>query len=346
MKREPPSTPPATPGPEPPSLWIFGYGSLVWRPDFAFRSRRVGFVRGYSRRFWQGDTFHRGCDKRPGRVVTLLEDREGCTWGVAYEVRGEQIGAALRYLNVREAALGGYDTKTVDFHPRDAPDRPLRALAYVATPRNPGYLGPAPAEDIAGQILASRGCSGHNLEYLLRLADFVRLCGPQARDEHLAAIVDAVGALLPRLRPPGTAPGAGLSPRTPRAGPGPRRVGRAGLGRTPARRPVPPDARAIRTGTRRLRSSSPVPPPRPSRFYLLTDPGSPGRRPRSRRDSPDAAGGGRAPRPPAPVAAAGPRPASGPRPSPVGPSRRGPGGGLGLRAPGGPPSLPPPGGRP
>ncbi|XP_028933238.1 glutathione-specific gamma-glutamylcyclotransferase 1 [Ornithorhynchus anatinus] len=267
MKREPPSTPPATPGPEPPSLWIFGYGSLVWRPDFAFRSRRVGFVRGYSRRFWQGDTFHRGCDKRPGRVVTLLEDREGCTWGVAYEVRGEQIGAALRYLNVREAALGGYDTKTVDFHPRDAPDRPLRALAYVATPRNPGYLGPAPAEDIAGQILASRGCSGHNLEYLLRLADFVRLCGPQARDEHLAAIVDAVGALLPRLRPPGTAPGAGLSPRTPRAGPGPRRVGRAGLGRTPARRPVPPDARAIRTGTRRLRSSSPVagPPPRGGR---------------------------------------------------------------------------------
>ncbi|XP_038597371.1 glutathione-specific gamma-glutamylcyclotransferase 1 [Tachyglossus aculeatus] len=201
MKQEPPSGPGVV-GAPPPALWIFGYGSLVWRPDFAFSSRRVGFVRGYSRRFWQGDTFHRGCDQMPGRVVTLLEDYEGCTWGVAYEVRGEQIGAALRYLDDREAVLGGYDTKMVDFHPRDAPDQPLRALAYVATPENPGYLGPAPEEAIATQILASRGCSGHNLEYLLRLADFMRLCGPQARDEHLAAIVEAVGALLPRFGPP------------------------------------------------------------------------------------------------------------------------------------------------
>ncbi|XP_044518135.1 glutathione-specific gamma-glutamylcyclotransferase 1 isoform X2 [Gracilinanus agilis] len=174
MKEEPPTqrTPPASPTPslslqppredsDPPALWIFGYGSLVWRPDFAYSNSRVGFVRGYSRRFWQGDTFHRGSDKMPGRVVTLLEDHEGCTWGVAYEVRGEQIS------------------------------------------ENPGYLGPAPEEDIATQILACSGRSGHNLEYLLRLADFIRLCGPQAQDEHLAAIVDAVGALLPCFCPSG-----------------------------------------------------------------------------------------------------------------------------------------------
>ncbi|XP_007460223.1 PREDICTED: cation transport regulator-like protein 1 isoform X2 [Lipotes vexillifer] len=167
------NTPPASPPPsqhpqddcDPQALWIFGYGSLVWRPDFAYSDSRVGFVRGYSRRFWQGDTFHRGSDKMPGRVVTLLEDREGCTWGVAYQVQGEQ------------------------------------ALAYVATPQNPGYLGPAPEEAIATQILACRGFSGHNLEYLLRLADFMQLCGPQAQDEHLAAIVDAVGTMLPCFCP-------------------------------------------------------------------------------------------------------------------------------------------------
>lgn len=44
-------------------VWIFGYGSLVWRPGFEFTSRKVGFIRGYSRRFWQGDTFHRGSEK-------------------------------------------------------------------------------------------------------------------------------------------------------------------------------------------------------------------------------------------------------------------------------------------
>ncbi|KAF6350980.1 ChaC glutathione specific gamma-glutamylcyclotransferase 1 [Rhinolophus ferrumequinum] len=159
----PASSPPASSPAQPPrvdvdpqALWIFGYGSLVWRPDFAYSDSRVGFVRGYSRRFWQGDTFHRGSDKMPGRVVTLLEDHEGCTWGVAYQVRGEQ---------------------------------------------NPGYLGPAPEEAIATQILACRGFSGHNLEYLLRLADFMQLCGPQAQDEHLAAIVDAVGTMLPCFCP-------------------------------------------------------------------------------------------------------------------------------------------------
>ncbi|XP_047622631.1 glutathione-specific gamma-glutamylcyclotransferase 1 isoform X2 [Phacochoerus africanus] len=203
------NTPPASPYPsphpqddsDPQALWIFGYGSLVWRPDFAYSDSRVGFVRGYSRRFWQGDTFHRGSDKMPGRVVTLLEDREGCTWGVVYQVRGEQVNEALKYLNVREAVLGGYDTKEVTFYPQDSPDQPLKALAYVATPQNPGYLGPAPEKAIATQILACRGFSGHNLEYLLRLADFMQLCGPQAQDEHLAAIVDAVGTMLPCFCP-------------------------------------------------------------------------------------------------------------------------------------------------
>lgn len=45
------------------SLWIFGYGSLVWKPDFKFKSSQVGYIQGYKRRFWHGDNFHRGSDE-------------------------------------------------------------------------------------------------------------------------------------------------------------------------------------------------------------------------------------------------------------------------------------------
>ncbi|XP_031968997.1 glutathione-specific gamma-glutamylcyclotransferase 1 [Corvus moneduloides] len=182
------------------SVWIFGYGSLVWRPGFEFTSRKVGFIRGYSRRFWQGDTFHRGSEKTPGRVVTLLEDCGACTWGVAYEVRGEQIAASLEYLNMREAVLGGYDTKLVKFHPQEKDaEEPILALVYIATPQNPSYLGPASEEDIAAQIIVSSGCAGHNIEYLLRLADFMRYFCPQAEDKHLFSIEEALISILPCL---------------------------------------------------------------------------------------------------------------------------------------------------
>ncbi|KAJ8356282.1 hypothetical protein SKAU_G00190760 [Synaphobranchus kaupii] len=170
------------------SLWIFGYGSLVWKPDFKFKRSKVGYIQGYKRRFWHGDNFHRGNDEMPGRVVTLVEDDDACTWGVAYEVTGSQIEESLKYLNVREAVLGGYITKAVDFIPQGNEEAPLLALVYIATADNPIYLGPASPEKIAAQIAVSHGKTGHNIEYLLRLADFMRKCCPEVEDTHLFSI--------------------------------------------------------------------------------------------------------------------------------------------------------------
>ncbi|XP_041132485.1 glutathione-specific gamma-glutamylcyclotransferase 1 [Polyodon spathula] len=180
------------------SLWIFGYGSLVWKPDFKFSRSKIGYINGYSRKFWHGDTFHRGNREMPGRVVTLVEDNEACTWGVGYEVQGAQIEESLRYLNIRESSLGGYVTELVEFYPRGENESVL-ALVYIATSDNPIYLGPASSEEIAAQIAMSSGKTGHNIEYLVRLAEFMRLYCPEVEDDHLFSIETATIAMLPYL---------------------------------------------------------------------------------------------------------------------------------------------------
>lgn len=79
--------------------------------------------------------------------------------------------AALPYLDNRECVLGGYLTRIATFYPRPDSEpglRPFPAIVYVAVPGNAHWLGDAPLPDIASQIVASRGPSGHNVEYLIR----------------------------------------------------------------------------------------------------------------------------------------------------------------------------------
>lgn len=182
-----------------PSLWIFGYGSLVWKPDFKYRKSMVGYVKGYKRRFWHGDNFHRGNDQLPGRVVTLIEDDDASTWGVAFEVTGTQVEESLKYLNVRETVCGGYSTKMVDFHSDGESQPPVQAMLYIATADNPLYLGSASPEEIGAQIAVCRGKTGHNLEYLLRLAQFMRSSCPHVDDHHLFAVEAAALAVVAHL---------------------------------------------------------------------------------------------------------------------------------------------------
>ena len=84
----------------------------------------------------------------------------------------------------------------VEFSPREKSQGKILALVYLATSDNPIYLGPATPSEIAAQIATSRGNTGHNIEYLLRLADFMRLCCPEVEDDHLFSIEAAALALL------------------------------------------------------------------------------------------------------------------------------------------------------
>lgn len=109
---------------------------------------------------------------------------------------GSQVEESLKYLNVREAVRGGYLTQAVDFFPQGVNQSPVQALVYIATADNPIYLGPASAEEIAAQIAVCKGKSGHNIEYLLRLAEFMRVSCPDVDDPHLFSIEAAVLSVI------------------------------------------------------------------------------------------------------------------------------------------------------
>jgi len=167
------------------NLWVFGYGSLVWKPGFQHGKLLVGHVNGFARRFWQGNETHRGIPGKPGRVATLIEEAKCTTYGVAMELQGEE---ALDYLNNREMTLGGYIQKITMFHSVDEKVPPFPVLVFVATSKSPYWLGPAEAHVIADQVLTSSGPSGHNVEYVLRLADWFHKQLPDVHDDHLFGI--------------------------------------------------------------------------------------------------------------------------------------------------------------
>ena len=177
-------------------MWIFGYGSLIWRPDFAFVERRRGYVDGWSRRFYQGSSDHRGVPGAPGRVVTLLRDPGARCWGVAYRVEGAEAERILDQLDVREQ--GGYERHHVTVTAWPTPQHPPTpipgVLLYLASPSNPEFLGPAPLDAMAAQIARSRGPSGANSEYLLRLAAALR--SMDVDDPHVFELEERVRELV------------------------------------------------------------------------------------------------------------------------------------------------------
>lgn len=144
------------------SIWIYGYGSIMAKPNFPHSNRIEGYIVGYKRVFWQGSTDHRGTPESPGRTVTLSKAAEGQVWGVAFQLAGtpEVQRETLAYLEWREKQ---YDLRErVDIYSQDGKTIIRGALCYIASdsPSNVNYLGPAPVEDIAQQIAMSHGPSG------------------------------------------------------------------------------------------------------------------------------------------------------------------------------------------
>lgn len=172
--------------------WIFGYGSLIWRPEFAYAERRPALLRGWMRRFWQASPDHRGVPEEPGRVVTLRRRPGAACCGMAYRVQGDRGERVLAQLDFREKA--GYQRYEDWLRCSDGSRIP--GLFYVAPAGNPDDLGPAPLVEIARQVCVAAGPSGTNVDYVMRLDE--ALTGLGAVDAHVQGLARIVGRALNR----------------------------------------------------------------------------------------------------------------------------------------------------
>ncbi|XP_061387214.1 putative glutathione-specific gamma-glutamylcyclotransferase 2 [Musca vetustissima] len=184
-------------------IWIFGYGSLMWKIDFPCIDWQRGYICGYQRRFYQHSIDHRGVHVKPGRVVTLVpatpNDR---VYGVAYRVAASERDSVIKHLDFREK--NGYERCTVTFHVFDPENRnneestkkkSFDIVIYIATPENESWAGDGPnsqIENIAEQIFTSAGPSGRNREYLFNLVKSMQHLFPGVEDEHLLELEMAV----------------------------------------------------------------------------------------------------------------------------------------------------------
>ncbi|MCX2525302.1 gamma-glutamylcyclotransferase [Larsenimonas rhizosphaerae] len=168
------------------TVWLFGYGSLIYKAGFDYLERRPAFIHDYARRFWQGSHDHRGTPEAPGRVATLIEAPGHVCHGMGYLVSP----AVFQALDVREK--NGYLREVIPLHFDDGST--AEGLVYRATADNAAWLGEAPEADIAAHIADAQGPSGPNRDYLLHLAESLRTLGDD--DAHVFAIERHLRLLL------------------------------------------------------------------------------------------------------------------------------------------------------
>jgi cation transport protein ChaC len=150
---------------EPAELWVFGYGSLMWRPGFDFSEKAPAALIGAHRSLCIYSFHHRGTQESPGLVLGL--DEGGACRGVAFRVAAERSDATLTYLREREQITDVYLEAKRSVSLLDGSGRELEALCYIVDRGHPQYAGRLSTEAQARLVRSAVGGSGSNLDYVL-----------------------------------------------------------------------------------------------------------------------------------------------------------------------------------
>lgn len=150
------------------SLWVFGYGSLLWEPGFAYQERVQARLSGWHRSFCMRSIHHRGTVDRPGLVLALDKAEQGHCDGVAFAVAPADRDQTLIYLRERELVSSAYLEKILPISLTDG--RTVEAVSYVIDPDHVQYCGGLGLAEQAAIIAQAVGGRGPNTEYLWNTA--------------------------------------------------------------------------------------------------------------------------------------------------------------------------------
>jgi len=162
-------------------VWIYAYGSLIWRPDFEFAERRLATLRGYHRSLCLWSQVNRGTPECPGLVFGL--DRGGSCRGVVYRLPGAVVESVFTTLWQREMPTGAYLPRWL--HCETEAGR-VPALAFVMNRANYAYAGALTEDEILAIVRRAEGSYGPCTEYVTATASALRQVG--IRDRRLEAI--------------------------------------------------------------------------------------------------------------------------------------------------------------
>jgi glutathione-specific gamma-glutamylcyclotransferase len=168
-------------------LWIFGYGSLIWRPDFDFIERRAARVHGWHRALKMWSRINRGTPERPGLVFGLLTG--GCCRGMVFRVNKDHGADILTRLWSREMATAVYDPKWV-LAETDAGR--VRALAFTLSRKSPSHTGELTEEEYRAIFAFASGIYGTTLDYAHRTLEELRR--HDIRDRNLEKLLRLIEA--------------------------------------------------------------------------------------------------------------------------------------------------------
>ncbi len=164
-------------------FWVFGYGSLMWRPGFPHQDSRPARLFGMHRSLCIYSWVHRGTQKRPGLVLGL--DKGGTCNGMAFHVKGHNREEVIGYLRAREMVTNVYREVVRTIHL--SPTEQAQAVTYVVDPTNQQYAGKLSDDFLKRQVQGAKGQSGKNEDYIFQTVEQLRSMGIRDRKLELLA---------------------------------------------------------------------------------------------------------------------------------------------------------------